>query len=107
MNGSAQLIKKHGLDEACVQRIALLNMEISFFKNQMRQEANQEMLREYNSHINNLQFELQEAWGFSRNRNFHKFWAVPKCTCPREYNEKRYPRGGYKTNRKCVIHGEG
>ena len=51
------------------------------------------------------QFKLQEAWGFLKDKKFHKFWEVPGCTCPKMDNSDRYPTGSYYYNVDCPIHG--
>lgn len=51
------------------------------------------------------QYSLQVAWGFPEDRGYHKFWTVPKCSCPRLDNEERYPLGNYVVNTNCKVHG--
>ena len=33
-----------------------------------------------------LQFKLQELWGFPKNQDYHRFWDIPACTCPKMDN---------------------
>ncbi len=28
-----------------------------------------------------IDFKLQEIWGFGRDTNWHRFWELPHCTC--------------------------
>jgi len=50
------------------------------------------------------QFSLQDAWKFKRNKNFHRFWRIPSCKCPRMDNEDNYPYGRYAITSACGIH---
>ena len=35
----------------------------------------------------NIQFDLQDAWHFPRDSNYHRYWTLPKCSCPYLDNE--------------------
>ena len=56
--------------------------------------------------LEQLEFLLQEAWKFPRNANFHRFWEMPHCTCPKMDNEDAYPSGYYVKSLCCPVHGE-
>ena len=38
-----------------------------------------------------IQYKLQDAWGFERDSNYHRFWDLPHCTCPVMDNNDAYP----------------
>lgn len=50
------------------------------------------------------EYKLQDLWGFERNPNFHKFWEMEGCTCPKLDNEDEYPYRNF-VNTSCPIHG--
>jgi hypothetical protein len=52
------------------------------------------------------QFYLQEAWGFKKDENFHRFWDMKGCSCPHMDNNDSYPTGHYTYSSTCPIHGE-
>lgn len=54
--------------------------------------------------LTSIEFQLQDAWGFGRDQNFHRFWERPKCQCPRMDNMDNYP---YQQiiNQGCPLHG--
>jgi len=54
--------------------------------------------------VTNIEFKLQEAWGFEANANFHQFWKLPHCDCPELDNMDAYPYRSY-VNMSCVLHG--
>jgi hypothetical protein len=58
------------------------------------------------NHWHEIQENLQEAWGFPKDRNYHKFWELTSCKCPKMDNEDRYPSGYYVISSKCALHGK-
>ena len=52
-----------------------------------------------------LEFQLQELWNFKRDINFHRFWDLPKCRCPKLDNDDTYPFGFYVVSGDCPLHG--
>ena len=58
-----------------------------------------------NEYYTLIEYELQDAWGFDRNKNFHRHWNRPGCLCPSMDNEDRYPSGSYIYNTGCALHG--
>lgn len=58
----------------------------------------------FDKQLNEIEFKLQDAWGFERNANFFRIWERPKCTCPKMDNEDRYPYG-HIISGGCVLHG--
>ena len=52
-----------------------------------------------------IEFELQDAWGFGRDIKFHKFWDRPHCACAKMDNEDNYPSGFYYFLSGCTLHG--
>ena len=51
-----------------------------------------------------IEFLLQEAWGFDRDEKYHKFWEFPNCQCPDMDNRDRYPSEYYVISGECPIH---
>lgn len=51
------------------------------------------------------EFELQKLWGFPEDQQYHKFWKMQGCTCPKMDNEDAYPTGFYVNNGSCPLHG--
>ncbi|NCP98073.1 hypothetical protein GW796_08665 [archaeon] len=49
------------------------------------------------------QFSLQQAWKFSKDKNFHVFTSMQGCSCPSMNN---YPYGPYSYSKTCRVHGE-
>ena len=60
---------------------------------------------EYREEWEHNEYILQELWGFSLNPNYHMFWEMEGCTCPKYDNLDAYPYGYYVMNAECPIHG--
>lgn len=63
-------------------------------------------VKAYAKELEQLEFLLQEAWKFPRDANYHRFWEMPHCTCPKMANDDAYPSGYYVRTRDCPAHGE-
>ena len=55
--------------------------------------------------VTELEFELQKLWGFSQDKEFHKYWLnVGHCECPPLDNLERLGHGRI-INLGCPVHG--
>jgi len=59
----------------------------------------------YVKDIENLEFKLQRAWGFPQDRNFHRWFEVPRCTCAKMDNQDRSGTEYRVYNLDCPVHG--
>ena len=75
------------------------------YHNKIESTSNITELRTIVKALTELEFQLQSAWKFPQNVNYHKFWNTPTCTCPVMDNEDRYPYGRYFVSQSCVLHG--
>lgn len=92
----------------CWQNLDLiksLHMERMELEHVMELVSNPSHLKELFQIWTDIQFDLQEAWGFPRSKDHHMFWTVPRCTCPVLDNRDSYPSGYYYIASKCPIHG--
>lgn len=71
----------------------------------IKKEKLPEALKALAEESTEIEFKLQELWKFKRNRDFHKFWELPKCECPVLDNDDRYPYGYYVITCTCPLHG--
>ena len=65
-----------------------------------------EMLQSMDKLLTELEFTLQDLWGFPRDARYHKFWERPRCDCPKLDNEDFYPTGRSYYNSACPLHGK-
>ena len=61
-------------------------------------------LSEYAEILTELEFQLQRLWGFKEDKNYHRFWETPKCTCPKMDNKDDYPYRQH-IDGNCPLHG--
>jgi hydroxymethylpyrimidine pyrophosphatase-like HAD family hydrolase len=103
---NSSLILKQGLDVSELRNLKALHAEKLKYFDLMRETDDREKLREYAHEVECIEFEMQKAWHFTQDRNFHEWYKVPKCTCPKMDNADN--RG---SNRRiivmdCPVHGE-
>lgn len=51
-----------------------------------------------------VQFDLQEAWGFPKDATFHPSHRLPKCGCPKMDNDERIGTPYKVINEDCPLH---
>lgn len=100
------LIKKLGLPPETVEKIKDLHETREAIETAMEGTNDVPLLKALFEEWTEVQFDLQAAWGFKPDENYHKFWEVPKCTCPNLDNNDRWPIGHYIINQSCPVHGD-
>ena len=56
--------------------------------------------------LTEIEFQLQELWGFNKDADFHRFWLTPKCICPKMDNEENYGDIYSIISDNCPLHGK-
>ena len=65
-------------------------------------------LKEVDKRVRKLEYKLQEAWKFKRDKSHHKYWyRVPGCTCPIYDNDELLGIDMERISPNCPIHFEG
>jgi hypothetical protein len=52
------------------------------------------------------EFEMQDVWRFPQDENFHRFWDIPACTCPRMDNDDLVGSSHSVIDGACPLHGD-
>ena len=102
---NAALIRKQNLSVDDVEKIKQLHLERMKIEYRIEKSSDKLILKELSKKWTENQFLLQDAWGFKRDQNYHKFWEVPKCSCPKLDNLDLYPSAYYWRDVNCVLHG--
>lgn len=70
------------------------------------EEDNSSVMRSLNNILQNIEFALQEQWGFEKDPNYHTWWLKPKsCKCPKLDNtDIAYFGSGKIINLDCPVH---
>ena len=58
----------------------------------------------YAKNIEDVEFKLQKAWGFTQDKDFHRWFDVPRCTCDKMDNEDFYGTKFRSYNLNCPVH---
>lgn len=100
------LVEKMGLDQNQVNKILVLHQEKHDVFDAMKETDDKKTLRNLAKLVTQIEFDLQEAWGFQKDSSFHEWYMVPKCTCPKLDNQDRKgtPYNVYSST--CPIHFE-
>lgn len=99
------LIEKQGLSAETVSLILHAHYYMSQLFSEMEELDAPQDLREYAKKVEELEFYMQDLWGFPRNRAYHKFWRVPHCNCHVLDNEDAYGSGTRYYSESCPVHG--
>jgi len=106
------LIEQQGIDDEGRQKIMALHSEReNMFAMMEAQDPTTEQgrtsLGEWAELVEQLEYRLQEAWGFEQNRDMHSWWYyVPHCSCPKMDNRDYMGTDMRIWNGDCPIHGE-
>ncbi len=77
------LIKRQNRTDEDIENIVELHGELHKAFDEMEAETETERLQNLAIVVKEIEFRLQEAWGFDRNTDWHSWWfQVPHCTCP-------------------------
>jgi hypothetical protein len=99
------LVQKQNLSQVEVDYIKNLHIKSYEICKEIKKTDDTSKLKQLASEWEENQFLLQIAWGFNPDRNYHKFWELPKCDCPSMDNDDKYPYGNYYKSGGCLLHG--
>jgi hypothetical protein len=72
----------------------------------MKRTDNTTTLKNFAKMFEKLEFLQQELWGFKKDRSWHRWFEVPKCTCPKHDNAARVGSEENVMDSTCPIHGK-
>jgi hypothetical protein len=80
------LVEKQKLNKEQVKELILTHEDRARIFEEMRNTDDVEDLKMYAEQFEALEYEQQRIWGFPQDRNFHRWFDVPKCRCPKMDN---------------------
>lgn len=98
------LVARQGLTDEAVEMLKVLHVRRLTIEDAMK-TADANHLKKLANQWTENEFQLQDAWGFKRDKNFHRFWECPRCTCAKFDNEDAWPTGHYWITEDCPLHG--
>lgn len=101
------LVKRQGLSDVQVLRIQDLHGERRALFNEMKlKDRADRSLADDAKALRQIEFSLQEAWGFDQDENFHSWWfQAPHCRCPKLDNADRIGTKYHIYADDCPLHG--
>ena len=77
-NLNSSLILRQGVDASELRHLKFLHAEKLKYFDLMKETDEKEKLKEYAHEVECIEFEMQKAWHFTQDRNFHEWYKVPK-----------------------------
>jgi hypothetical protein len=77
------LVKRQGIDDVGLDIIKSLHNQKFSYLEKMEGTDDPEKLKELAQKIEEVEFRLQKEWKFPLSKNYHRWFDVPKCTCPK------------------------
>lgn len=100
------LIIKNKVTSEKVEKIKQLHLKKLDLFNEMSVETSKDMLKAYAKLIETIEYEIQLLWGFNKDKNYHEWFNVPQCQCPKTDNIERQGTAYQIYNKFCPIHGD-
>jgi hypothetical protein len=92
-------------DETLKQIVHWHKAKLAIFE-QMRGTDDSDELKKCAKLVQECEYNLQQLWGFPLDSNYHHFWEVPGCKCPKIDNMERLGVPYKVIVSDCPIHGE-
>lgn len=99
------LIKRQNISDDVIELIKQKHIEKLEIFDKMKSEISNSELKFLANEVEKIEFELQELWGFNKDKNMHEWYLVPKCTCPKIDNAESRGTEFRIVNSECPIHG--
>jgi hypothetical protein len=103
---SDTLAEQRNISDESLERIKKLHLKRFQVKEEMTKTCDHSRLGMFANMIKDIEFELQDLWGFERDYSMHDWFDVPKCTCPKMDNRERKGTGYQIISLDCPIHGD-
>lgn len=71
----------------------------------IEETTDKKQLKSLVADLTEVEFEIQELFGFERNAWYHRFWMTPGCQCPRLDNEENFGTKYSIIAEDCPLHG--
>lgn len=106
ININRGLAVSRGLSDAFFEQIKGMHKVRLIVLCQMRRTEDKTTLQALAKVIESIDFELQDLWGFQRDKRFHKWYDLPGCTCPKLDNKDRTGTDFGVIDPNCPHHGD-
>lgn len=100
------LVNRQKVSPDDVKRIVKLQALRKYFYDFIELSSDKEEIRRLDKIITQIEFQLQKLWGFPQDRNHHRWFDVPKCSCPKWDNDDNIGSEYRIINPNCILHGK-
>lgn len=103
------LVDSRGLTEEDVDRLKWLNTALWDLEATIidKESLTKEEALEYALSVQDIEFSMQNAWGFDENANMHSRWYDDQnCSCPKLDNQDALGSSLKYYSFECKIHGD-
>lgn len=101
---NVNLLVKNKIDIHGFRALCRVHKKKDKILKQMEETDDVARLRELASKVMVYEYQLQDLWKFKMDAKYHKWWLLPKCTCPKLDNEDIYPSSITYMSGECPIH---
>lgn len=98
------LIKRQGVDDVGLDIIKALHAQKYSLFERMEETEDPIKLKELAQKVESVEFKLQREWKFPISKNYHRWFEVPRCQCPKSDNVDYLGTGYRVISATCPIH---
>lgn len=98
------LVHRQNVSDEELAKLIELHVQLQRTYQQMEQTDDVHLLRELAAECTEIEFQQQKNWHFTLDANFHNWYKVPKCDCPKMDNDDRKGTKYHVYNVNCIIH---
>lgn len=98
------LIRKMGLDFDSIKKIENLQRIRGYFFNIIEISDDFSEIKRISNIVTQINFQLQKLWKFDQDENMHRWFDIPKCSCPKLDNEESLGTPSRIIDPNCIIH---
>lgn len=100
------LVNRQKVSAEDVKKIVKLQTIRKYFYDFIELSDDKEEIRRLDKIITQIEFKLQKLWGFPQDSNRHRWFEVPKCSCPKWDNADSLGSDFRIINPDCILHGK-
>lgn len=105
-NLNTKLLQKNNVTQEQQDRLQALYKELFDLLLASKLDKTPEEYEARVKELENLEYELQENWNFTKDKLWHSYWyQLPQCTCPKMDNRERVGTGYAIVTLSCPYHG--
>ena len=102
---NTRLAERQKLTAEDIELLKLSHIMRDLIFKAMEATDDRDTLRKLAQRFETLEYMQQELWGFEKDKRFHRWFEVPKCSCPKLDNQDWIGSDHDIVSLNCIIHG--